>query len=302
MSYLAHGSQFLECWSQTARNVIVWNVQKNKYRYFFCLGVTSQVDRPTTSSVLWVHSGCDCHSFETDFLAHPERMRVIQLVPGRAQSRESSTILSMTKSQQSHGVIELLFGGKSCQVVVFFFCTVLQFLVINVLNPVIFTNLSKCLFLKCANSRSKLVYKTEQLALLGSLWYGLYSKIQSIEKCHTFLKLYSQQRNAQCKEKVFLCDAMPWLIGGPLCWAQQACSCAWVQVHAQVCCWLRSHHLAGQSPEEGYRRVNCLGNFSGICIINANEVLACRCSQLCKQKWWNMTSFWTNLWFYTGCH
>lgn len=185
---------------------------------------------------------------------------------------------------------------------VFFFCTVLQFLVINVLNPVIFTNLSKCLFLKCANSRSKLVYKTEQLALLGSLWYGLYSKIQSIEKCHTFLKLYSQQRNAQCKEKVFLCDAMPWLIGGPLCWAQQACSCAWVQVHAQVCCWLRSHHLAGQSPEEGYRRVNCLGNFSGICIINANEVLACRCSQLCKQKWWNMTSFWTNLWFYTGCH
>lgn len=48
MSYLAHGSQFLECWSQTARNLIVWNVQKNKYRYFLRLGVTSQVDRPTT--------------------------------------------------------------------------------------------------------------------------------------------------------------------------------------------------------------------------------------------------------------
>lgn len=94
--------------------------------------------------------------------------------------------LRWTESQQSHRVIELLFGGKNCQVFGFF-CTVLQFLAINVLNSVIFTDLSKCLFLKCANSRNKLVYKTEWLALHASLWFGLYSKIQSIEKCHTFL-------------------------------------------------------------------------------------------------------------------
>lgn len=91
--------------------------------------------------------------------------------------------------------------------VVFFFFSSL-FFIINALNSVIFVNVSKCLILKSTNSRSKLVYKTKRPSLLGSLWFGLYSKIQSIEKCPAFLELCSQQRNAQCEENIYLCDVV----------------------------------------------------------------------------------------------
>lgn len=83
-----------------------------------------------------------------------------------------------------------------------------RFFIINALNSVIFVNVSKCLILKSTNSRSKLVYKTKRPSLLGSLWFGLYSKIQSIEKCPAFLELRSQQRNAQCEENIYLCDVV----------------------------------------------------------------------------------------------
>lgn len=89
---------------------------------------------------------------------------------------------------------------------VFFFSSL--FFIINALNSVIFVNVSKCLILKSTNSRSKLVYKTKRPSLLGSLWFGLYSKIQSIEKCPAFLELCSQQRNAQCEENIYLCDVV----------------------------------------------------------------------------------------------
>lgn len=271
MSYLAHGSQFLECWSQTARNLIVWNVQKNKYRYFFCLGVTGQVDRPTTSSVLWVHSGCDCHSSEIDFVAHPGWMSDAACARQGAVQR----ILYDPLCDKITAVKEWL---SSCLVerIVRVFYAGLQFLVISALNPVIFTSLSKCLFLKSANSRNKLVYKTERLALLWKplIWFIFkdpkYRKMSHIPKA-----LFTAQKSSVQGESVSLwCNywkRWPWLIAGPLCWAQQACSYAWVQVHGQVCCRLRSHGLAGQSHQEGYRRVNCLRNFSGVCIINANE-------------------------------